>query len=607
MGNLFSADYTSESQDFESMPPPEPTQEGPKTFDDFSKVELINHIKGMTAKSLDLSQEDAADLIKSIELENNELIPMAIEYYEKLAALFPEYVPEKPVYKKKTMFVKPQFGKKAVTAKFVNYEPDRNANIELINVNPQPEPRYHMEMNKVTSAEYDEAFRLATSNKDMTGISKKILSSASEYHKTRFINHYNRLIKGNASTKNIAFGRAVYMYKEAKHGKWDDINSFREIVVIPTIVNHFHRIMSLRLVDFLMKNNYLDTTIQKGSIPGISHGCIEQITKVKETVKEANKLNKKCSLMFLDISNAFGSLSQKQLFHIMKQYHVPEEFTDYVRRFYNDLQFWGKTPDWQTDLVDWEDGLMQGCPLSPIMFVMAMNYVLTYLDKTFKEECGYTLNNGTKVLFTAFVDDLTIVAKDEESLRKVYTKLRVLLRNMGMELNDKKCAIFNINGEDPQIEGVKVVESTKYLGEIISANGSIVENYTQFIKMLGRKLKTLDKKKINDDMKISIFARALYPWARRKMLVMYDLNKNDKLKVVNLIKIYTDKWGNDQTLLLIPVFLDILAQTNDEVIKSFDFDKTFQEEIKNDADLMKNVLTGAVDIKYSDINKEPQV
>lgn len=57
----------------------------------------------------------------------------------------------------------------------------------------------------------------------------------------------------------------------------------------------------------LMKNKYIDTSVQKGGIPGVP-GCLEHTGVVAQLIREARECNGDLAVLWLDPANAYGSI-----------------------------------------------------------------------------------------------------------------------------------------------------------------------------------------------------------------------------------------------------------------------------------------------------------
>ena len=65
-----------------------------------------------------------------------------------------------------------------------------------------------------------------------------------------------------------------------------DISQFRTISLLNVEGKIFFSVLSKRLTNFLLKNNYVDTSVQKGGVPGFS-GCIEHTSAISQLLREA--------------------------------------------------------------------------------------------------------------------------------------------------------------------------------------------------------------------------------------------------------------------------------------------------------------------------------
>jgi hypothetical protein len=570
-------------------------------INEYTKDELIDYIKDMVLRNLEI-EDDFSNKIGTLEIECSEVIPMCIELYEKMSEIVNEAVPKKGPKLNKVYFVKPQFEKEDAAAHIATQNrPVVMYQVKLFEVN---EPVVPFETKKITMAE---AFNNFTYNKDMIGISKKIMRSIPDYLKMRFVIAYNSYYKDRVSPKNIAFAKGSYIYKASKKGPKDEVDSFRSIMVIPNAVNHFHRILTIRLTNFMMKNNFINTTIQKGAVSGQSKPIFQQVFKVKNIIKQANKDGTPVALMFLDISNAYGNLHLHVLCDILKRYHVDDNLIHYIREFYRNFHYYMNGNSWKSDTYSWgNQGLVQGCPLSPILFVTALNYVLQHLENKYKTEHGFKVVENTNIMFTAYMDDICIICKNRESLAIVYKDLHDLLQLLGLPINHSKTAVMLINDANPSppIEGVAMTKTQKYLGEYISSNGDNAESYSSFIKHVGRSLENINRKKCPVDEKVDMFNNYLMPYIQYRLTVMFDLQTQQKEKIVGLIMKYLKGWDNNVTLNIFVTVMDTIKTTTDEIIQKMEINENYDSDLIDDTiDLSNFVLTGEVISDYSKLDE----
>lgn len=63
-------------------------------------------------------------------------------------------------------------------------------------------------------------------------------------------------------------------------------------------------------MEFLLKNSHIDTSIQKGGVPGVP-GCLEDTGVVTQLLREAREGKGELTALCLDLANAYGSISHK--------------------------------------------------------------------------------------------------------------------------------------------------------------------------------------------------------------------------------------------------------------------------------------------------------
>jgi hypothetical protein len=208
------------------------------------------------------------------------------------------------------------------------------------------------------------------------------------------------------------------------------------------------------------------------------------------------------------------------------------------------------------------------------------------------------------------MDDICIIAKDTDALNTVYDKIIEMFGMLGLPLNKDKSGLMTVNIAKDKIntkfETVAKLTTVKYLGEYICQDGSCSETYVQFLKLVVSKLAILDNKKMENDKKLDIFTSTIAPWINRKTMIMYDIGKTKKLKIVAIVKPYLEKWNNSDDMQLFYNIVPIINDSKDDIIKNIDFnDENFDEELENDIDLSNYVLkVSPTQLLYNEIDDD---
>ena len=111
------------------------------------------------------------------------------------------------------------------------------------------------------------------------------------------------------------FAEGVWIPKE-ENAK--NIEQFRTISLLSVEGKIFFAILSRRLTEFLLKNEYIDTSVQKGGIPKVP-GCLEHTGVVTQLIREAREGKGDLAVLWLDLTNAYGSIPHKHCTGTMSQ------------------------------------------------------------------------------------------------------------------------------------------------------------------------------------------------------------------------------------------------------------------------------------------------
>ena len=83
---------------------------------------------------------------------------------------------------------------------------------------------------------------------------------------------------------------------------------------------------------YMAENSYIETTIQKSSIPEFS-GHIEHTSVISQLIQESKK-DKNFAAVWLDLANAYGSVPNQLIESAMELYHIPEKVQELVRSYF---------------------------------------------------------------------------------------------------------------------------------------------------------------------------------------------------------------------------------------------------------------------------------
>ena len=131
-------------------------------------------------------------------------------------------------------------------------------------------------------------------------------------------------------------------------------------------------------------------------------------------------------------------------------------------------------------------GVRQGCPLSPIPFILSAELLAQKIRQSRKSK-GLKLPNNVEVKLSQFADDTTLICKDIESLKENIMIINKFAEISGLKLNKKKTKAIWIGSQKKNKTKPLAIditnEPTKTLGIYISYNRNKNNNQTFFIKI----------------------------------------------------------------------------------------------------------------------------
>lgn len=236
-------------------------------------------------------------------------------------------------------------------------------------------------------------------------------------------------------------GKVAQQWRSAE-GVWvpkeersTSIEQFRTISLLNVEGKIFFSILSQRLSDYLLKNQYIDPSVQKGGIPGVP-GCLEHSGVVTQLIREAREGKGNLAVLWLDLANAYGSIPHKLVEVALEKHHVPINIKALIMDYYNNffLRFTAGTVSSKQHRL--EKGIITGCTISVILFALAMNMLV----KSVEPECrGPKTKSGVRQPpIRAFMDDLTVTTESVPGCRWILHGLERLTTWARMHFKPEK-------------------------------------------------------------------------------------------------------------------------------------------------------------------------
>ncbi|XP_072181288.1 uncharacterized protein [Diadema setosum] len=279
------------------------------------------------------------------------------------------------------------------------------------------------------------------------------------------------------------------------------IGQFRPISLLNVDGKILFSVLARRLSAFVMKNKFVDTSIQKAGIPGFP-GCTEHVQMIWESIQRCKREKEDVDVIWLDLANAYGSVPHRYLSFALEFFWVPRVIREMVQSYYSQFRMRFTTQTYTTEWQALEIGIPMGCPVSPLLFVLGMEVLTRCVAPRIE---GLMLAADVVVpSIRAFMDDLTIVSGNETQVKDGLHRLEELVAWTRMKFKAKKsrsvsvrkgkvvARSFQIGGEDiPQVteQGVKSL-GRWYEGKLNDRHRG-VQIYEKVVEWLKRVDRTL--------------------------------------------------------------------------------------------------------------------
>ena len=267
---------------------------------------------------------------------------------------------------------------------------------------------------------------------------------------------FNLLLLCEFVPPHLSVARITFVPKVDLPAKPDD---FRPISVESLLLRVFHKILFLRWSPHFPHDKAQFGFLQRD-------GTFEATTVLHSLLRHSHTHSRNLSFASIDISKAFDSISHDSLLRGAQAFGAPAPLLNYLRSFYQNSV---STFNFQS--VHPQRGVRQGDPLSPLLFIMAMDEAL--------ESCassGYSVDDF-EIHHLAYADDVILFAPSFSDLKTKILIFEDLISHNGLSLNSMKSFYVNIRADRhlkstvldtssflPNIRSLGPCDSFKYLG-----------------------------------------------------------------------------------------------------------------------------------------------
>lgn len=223
-----------------------------------------------------------------------------------------------------------------------------------------------------------------------------------------------------------------------KAGDRDNLNNWRPLSLGNTIAKLYSGVLADRVSRWAEEGKRISPQ-QKGFTR--HDGCLEHNFILQSAINQARRTGQELCVAWLDLANAFPSVPHNHIFGTLSLLGLPAELIAVIRDLYTDTTTRGMTSTGLTAPIPLSAGVKQGCPLSPVVFDLAMEPIIRAVValKPLSFKLGL-IDQST----LAFADDLSLLAKNDVALQRQLDVASETADWCGLTFKPSKCATLHI-------------------------------------------------------------------------------------------------------------------------------------------------------------------
>ena len=339
-----------------------------------------------------------------------------------------------------------------------------------------------------------------------------------------YVKLFNIIFDTGLVPESWAIGNILPIFKNKGNPNLPE--NYRPITLLSCFGKLFTSILNTRITQFLEDNGILNSC-QAGFRKGFSTSDNLFIIQSLIEISKTNK--KKLFCAFIDFKQAFDKVWRDGLWHKLQNTRIDGKCLRFIQHMYQHIKSRISTLEGATAFFPCQVGVRQGENLSPIMFLIFLNDLESFLR--FKKAQGITISSSEgedyfiflKLFILLFADDTVLLSNSKEDLQFSLNLFEKYCEEWKLQVNTTKTKILIFSGgRIPQGqkfifkgENLEIVNEYKYLGIFLTRIGAyqtskkhIADQANKALFSLLRKIRTLD---LPIYMQIDLFDKTVKP------------------------------------------------------------------------------------------------
>jgi hypothetical protein len=163
--------------------------------------------------------------------------------------------------------------------------------------------------------------------------------------------------------------------------------------------------------------------------------CADHNNTLRITVEQSVEFRSHLQLVFIDFQQAFVILAHNALWKALKEKDVPQKIINIVKAIDDQSTCHVLHKNQISEPIPVLNGVKQGCVLSPLLFNITLDYVMSKVSKN-----SVYIRSGLcgKLTDLDYADDICLLAHSTREMQKMLERIEREAAQMGLKINVNK-------------------------------------------------------------------------------------------------------------------------------------------------------------------------
>lgn len=256
---------------------------------------------------------------------------------------------------------------------------------------------------------------------------------------------FSEILAGGPIPSDWLRGKVILLPKRG--GDPGLLRDYRPLTITSVVYRVFAQVLKVWMTTWAEEGGHL-TELQNGFRR--DRRLEDNLFVLTQCIEVARKEERGLIGCFLDVSKAYDSVPHELLLQHLEALGMPPTWTGLLGRLYRDSSVVATLNGAYSSEVRVGKGLKQGCPLSPLLYML---YTAGVERKILASGVGFVverISDGLKEQQTlpglVFADDIVLLAGNSGDLQTLVTSCAEAMAPLGLQFNTKKSAVVNFSG-----------------------------------------------------------------------------------------------------------------------------------------------------------------